>query len=378
VKDAIIAGVKGWHAALLALPLWFAPPAGAADDLQSAARELGRKTAAASGREPIGVTWATMSSMGPPPLSRAIAVFEATLRESGVRIADGAAIQVRLTLSENQAAYLLVEEFRRGDDRQVWIASWQREGGGAFGPAVALDKRLLWEQSEPILDVAVFGEGLLVLTPTALIRTAPRQSAPIAVTKPLPRDIRGRLRLHGETVHVYLPGTSCSGTVEPLTLSCRASEEPWPIESGQALLLAGFTGNRNYFDGRVVTQSGLRKTVEPFYSAAAADDMWIVTMLDGRVGFFDGAMAPAGIKGSWGSDVAASNARCGGAPVVLASKIGEGPDAVQAYAVLNRAPVPVGAPVTFAGPVTALWPPGIVVVKGPAYQAYAVTVNCAQ
>ena len=51
-------------------------------------------------------------------------------------------------------------------------------------PASSLEKRLLWEQDEPILDVAIVGDALLVLTPSALLRTAPRQSVPIASPKP--------------------------------------------------------------------------------------------------------------------------------------------------------------------------------------------------
>jgi hypothetical protein len=379
VKDGIIAGVTGWHAALLALPLWFAPPAGAAEDLQSAAKELGRKTAFVAGREPVAVSWRNLSSLGSAALAQARGSFEAALRESGARTGEAVAVEAQVTLSENAATYLLVEELRKGDDRQVWIASWRRGGGPTSGPAAAIEKRLLWEQEEPILDVAVLHEGLLVLTPTALLRTAPRQSAPIVDHGTWPRDVRGRLRINGGAVQAHLPGVSCSGSIEPLTLSCKASDEPWTLESGRALLLASFAANRNYFDGRVVTQAGLRKTVGGFYSAAAVDGAWILAMLDGRAALFDAAMEPAGTAGQWGSDVAASEARCGGSPVVLASRGGDGPDAVQAYAIANRSAVAIGAPVEFGGPVTALWTPGIAVAReGTIYRAYLLAVTCGQ
>jgi hypothetical protein len=358
--------------------LWIAPPAGAAEDLQSAARELGRKTAFAAGRETVSVTWRNLSSLGPALTAQSRGTFDVALREAGGRIGDGAPSEAQITISENPASYLLVEEFRKGDDRQVWIASWKRAGGAA-SPAAAVEKRLIWEQEEAILDVAILQEGLLVLTPTALIRTNPRQSAPIVSSRPWPRDLRGRLRVFNGGVQAHLPGVSCSGTVEPLTLSCRAGEEPWTLESGRSLLLAQFAPNRNYFDGRVVTQTGSRKTVGAFYAAAAVDGMWILAMLDGRAAFFDGAMEPAGNAGAWGSDVIASDARCGGSPVVLASRAGDGPDAVQAYAIVNRAAVAIGAAAEFPGPVTAMWGPGIAVVRnGPVYQAYAMAVNCAQ
>jgi hypothetical protein len=378
VKDGIIAGVKGWHAALLALPLWIAPPAGAADDLQSAARELGRKTASALGRDTVAVSWRNLSTLGSPELTQARGWFEAALRESGGRTAEGSPFDAQVTMSENPTAYLLIEELRKGDDRQVWITSWKRTGGPAAGPAAKIEKRLLWEQEEPILDAAVVGGSVLVLTPTALIRTAPRQSAPIAAGRPWPRDVRGRLRVNGDAVQAYLPGAACSGTIEPLAVACKASDEPWTIESGRALLLAGFAANRNYFDGRLVTQAGVRKTVGPFYTAAAADGLWILAMVDGRTALFDGALEPAGSAGPWGSDVAGSDARCGGAPVALASRPGDGPDAIQAYAIVNRAAVAIGAPVDAGGTVTALWPGIAVVRSGTMYQAYALTVSCAQ
>jgi hypothetical protein len=377
VRDGIIAVVKGWHAALLALSLWIAPPAGAAEDLQSAARELGRKTASAAGRDAVAVTWRNVSSLGSPALTLARGAFEAALREAGARMGEGAG-EAQLTISENASAYLLVEEFRRGDDRQVWMASWKRGLTSATAAAV-VEKRLLWEQEEAILDAAVIEGGMLVLTPSALIRTATRQSAPIAPPRPWPRDVRGRLRVNGAAVQAFLPGVQCSGSLDPLSLSCKASDEPWTIESGKALLLAAFAPGRNWFDGRVVTQAGLRKTVAPFYAAAAADDFWILAGVDGRAAIFDSSLDGIAVAGTWGSDVAASNARCGGAPVVLASRAGDGPDAIQAYTVAQRTATPIGAAAEFPGPVTALWAPGVAVVRnGTRRQAYEITVSCGQ
>jgi hypothetical protein len=322
------------------------------------------------------VTWRNVSSLGSAAAALGRGAFEAAMRDAGGRVGEGAA-EAQLTISENGSAYLLVEEFRKGDDRQVWIASWKR---GSAGPATsaAIEKRLLWEQDEAILDAAVIEGGMLVLTPSAVIRTATGQSAPIQSSRPWPRDLRGRLRVNGAGIQAYLPGVACSGTLDPLSVACKASDEPWTIDSGRALLLATFAANRNSFDGRVLTQAGVRKTVAPFYAAAAADNSWILTGVDGRASIFDSALESVGIAGAWGSDVAASDARCGGAPVVLATRAGDGPDAVQAYAVGNRAVTPVGAAAEFPGPVTALWPGVAVVRTGTKSQAYGITVTCGQ
>jgi hypothetical protein len=333
--------------------------------------------AGALGRDGVAVSWRNLSALGPASLGQARAAFESALRESGAHIGYGAA-EARMTLSENPASFLLTAELKHGEDRQVWIASWKRTGAPA-APTVVLDKRLLFEHHDPILDAAALPVGLLVLTPSEVIQTSPRRAARLETPRPVPRDPRGRLRVNGAAWHAHLPGLACNGTLEPLTATCKPSDDPWTLDSGRAILLAAFAPNRNYFDGRVVTQAGARRTVGPFYSAAPADNLWILTGLDGRAAFFDGSLEPAGAAGSWGSDVAASDTRCGGLPVVLATRAGDGPDAVQAYTIANRAAVAVGAPVEMPGPVTALWPPGTAVARaGSTYQAYAIAVTCGQ
>jgi len=399
----MIAAVKGWHAAWVALLFFLAPGARAADDLSGAVRELARKTASFAGRgEPVSVAWRNVSSLGSAAFSQARSAFESAVRDAGNRVTEVAPVaELHLTLSENQAQYLMVEEARKGEDRQVWIAAWARvESTPAVGGAqgVTLEKKLVFEQAEPILDAVFPGAGLLVLSPAQVAlygrvngRWEPRQSLPLTPLKPWPRDMRGHLRLNGSSFQVYVPGMACSGSVEPaLSMDCRASDEPWVLESGsRALMLAAFAPARNYFDGHVVTQTGVRKTVAPFFSAAAVEDqgrpLWLLAMLDGRTQIFDANFDPVGAVAPWGSDIAATEARCGGGSQVLATKAGDGreADAIRAYAVANRVPAPLTSPVDFAGPVTALWPSGAGSALAVArdgetgrYVAYLVTVNC--
>lgn len=402
---AIIAAVKGWHAGLSAL-LFFIPARSlAAEDGNAAARELARKTAAFAGRgEGVTVTWNDISSLGPAGLLQTRTAFEAALRESGVRIADSVpAAEAHLTLSENRTDYLLVEEIRKSDDRQVWIASWKRAASrptlGANG--ITLDKKLLWEQDEPILDVALPAGFLLVLSPSRVSLFARRNgqwqttdSASINAAKPWPRDLRGRLRINSATFQVWLPGMSCSGAMgPPLAVNCRPGDEPWVLESGsRALLLAHFTPARNYFDGRITTQSGLPKSVLPFYSAASVEDQgrafWLLTLLDGRTQLFDATTFDAGSSiAAWGSDIAGTDAQCGGGSQVLATRPVDGatPDSVQAFSIVNRVPSPLTAPVEFPGPVTSLWPSGgssaaaiVHNLSTGRYEAYLLTAVCPQ
>jgi len=396
----MIAAVKGWHAVLAALVLSGARAA-AADDPSAAARELARKTAAFAGKGAlVAVTWRNVSSLDSSGAAQARVAFGAGLQEGGIiesQIAPAA--EVTITLSENAAQYLMVEEARKGDERQVWIAGWQRHApAAAAAPGVTLEKKLLWEQDEPILDVALPAAGMLVLSPSriALYRRGAAQweeaqAILLALPKPWPRDPRGRLRLNGTSFQAYLPGTLCSGTVETgLTMECHASEEPWVLESGgRAMLLANLAARRNYFDGRVATQTGLRKTVPPFYSAASVEDQgrtwWVLAVVDGRTQLFDAALEPAGGFPAWGSDLAGTEAHCGTGSQVLATKPGDGgePDSLQAFAVVNRTPTAIAPAADFAGPVTALWPSGgnaVLAVtrdlRTGKYAAYMVTLVC--
>jgi hypothetical protein len=398
----MIAAVKRWHAVFCALLFFIPPGAQAAEDLTGAAQELARQTAAFAGAgEPVSVAYRNTSSLGAAELGQARGGFEAALKEAGLRVSDVAPVaELRLTLSENQSQYLLVEEARKGDERQVWMAAWKRaEPAAAALPGMALDRKLVWEQEEQILDVAFPAAGMLVLSPTKVTlytqrengSWAPRRTVPLAPGKPWPRDLRGRLRITGASFQAFLPGMACGGAAEPsLSMECQAGDEPWVLESAsRATLLANFAATRNHFDGRVATGNGLQKTIAPFYSAASVEEqgrpLWLLAMLDGRTQILDGGLDPVGAVASWGSDIAGTEASCGGGSQVLATRPGGAgdPDAIQAFVIVNRAARPLTALVEFAGPVTALWPASatsaLAVERDPLtgrYAAYVITVVC--
>jgi hypothetical protein len=397
----MIAAVKGWHAVLSALLFFIPAGATAADDGNSAARELARKTAVFAGRgEPVSVVWSNVSSLGSSELLQARGAFEAALREAGGRISDVAPpTEARITLSENRTQYLLAEEIRRGEDRQVWISFWKRpDPMSATSAGVALDKKLVWEQDEPMLDVAFPASAMVVLSPTKVMsytrqsgQWSPAAAIPLSPPRPWPRDLRGRVRTNAATFQTYLPGLACSGAVEPaLTLECRPSEEPWVLESGsRAMLLGHFGAARNYFDGRVIAQNGVKKNVAPFYSAASVEEqgrtLWLLAMVDGRTEVLDAALDPAGIIPSWGSDIAGTDAHCGSGSQVLATRPGDGSatDGLQAFSIVNRSATALTPPMELPGPVTALWPSGgtavVAIVHNLVtgrYEAYVITVAC--
>jgi hypothetical protein len=397
----MIAAVKRWHAVFAAL-LYFGASAPAADDPGGAARELARKTAAFAGKgAPVTITWRNSSSRESAS-NQARAAFEEALQEAGLRTGDPSpAVEARVTVSENAAQFLLVEEASKGEERQVWIAAWKRgETAAALPAGIALEKRLVWEQAEPMLDIAFPAAGMLVLSSSGITLYArngaqwqAQRTIPLAPVRPWPADLRGRLRLKGAGFQALLPGMECEGNTQPaLSGECHASDEPWVLESGsRGLLLADFAGARNYFDGHVITQSGQRKTVPPFFSAASVESQgrtwWLLAALDGRVQMFDTSLDPAGTSSAqWGSDLAGTDAHCGTGSQVLATRSGDRgqPDSVQAFTLSDRAPQPLTEPAEFPGPVLALWTSGgsaatavVRNLQSQQYSAYVVTVVCA-
>jgi hypothetical protein len=396
----MIAAVKRWQAVLSAL-LFFFPGAKAADDVSGAARELARKTAAFAGKgAPVAVTWRNLSSVE-SAAAQARTAFEDALPEAGLRLGDSApAVEAHVTMSENASQFLLVEEAFKGEEHQVWIASWKRSDAAAvLPPGVALEKKLAWEQAEQILDIAFPPAGMLVLSLSNITlysrngtQWEAQRAVPLSPAKPWPADPRGHLRLKGVGFQALLPGMLCDGTTEPaLSAECHASDEAWVLESGsRALLLADFAPARNYFDGRVTTQTGQRKTVAPFFSAASVESQgrtwWLLAAADGKTQIFDAALDPAGTStAQWGSDIAGTDAHCGTGSQVLATRPADRgqPDAIQAFTLVDRTPEPLTEAVDFPGPVLALWTSGgssvTVVVRGlrtGKYQAYGVTVVC--
>lgn len=396
----MIAAVKRWHAALSALLFFIAPAAKASEDLNGAARELARRTVSFGTRgEAVNIQWRNVSSLGPPELAQARATFETAFQDAGGRLNAAMAATIHMTLSETASQYMLVEEAQNGEDRRVWIAAWKRSAAPKLAASgIALDRKLVWEQDEQILDLAFPGSGMLVLSPGRLALYAKpgnsweqKQSLAINTGRPVPHDARGRLRLNPGGFQAYLPGAVCTGSIEPgLSGACQSADEPWILESGSsALLLANFTAARNYFDGRIVTQTGMRKQIAPFYSAAAVEEqgrtLWLTAQLDGRVQILNSAFEPVGSLSGWGSDIAGTSARCGNGGQIFATRPGDNtdPDSLQLFSLADRTALMLAGPIAMTGPITALWPSGpgavLAVVHDLAsgkYQAYVVTVVC--
>jgi hypothetical protein len=389
--------VTGWREALYLLPLLVAPilpaaegPAGPAD----AARELARRLASGF-RGPVSLTIRNLSDLA----AADVAEFRRTLAtELRVALVEGgaeagAADALHVTLSQSFAAYLLAAEVKRGEERQVILFPFKRVAGAVrAGPAaVTVEKSLIASLAEPILDVARADQDLLLLQPAGVTRFAavnghwePRESAPFSPLT-LPRDARGRLMVQSGSYLAYLPGSICSGAVQPLDARCREADEAWPLVRDPALRAYPSRG-RNYFDGRV-SAPGVSKSIPAFYSAAqtTAPDQWIFTRLDGRAWVHDASLEPVAAIGAWGSDLAGVAVKCGSGSLVLATRAGDGSekDTIRVYQITGRQAAEAAAALDMPGPVMALWTMGESAVVAVArdlesgeYAAYRLAISC--
>lgn len=359
----------------LLLLVWLYQAAQAADWTEPESR-LAQKIVAATGPGTAAVDFRNRSSLSQEEFDSIRRGLTTQLAALGIRSVepDQAAATVQISLSENLDSYVWVAEIRSGAAAaSVAMVSLPRpESSGISGkPAqLAIRKTLLWSQAERVLDAAVL-EGnpshLLVLSGADVSlyklqdgRWQQQQVFPVSHSRPWPRDLRGRLVPRKDHLFdAYLPGVFCQ-SLGSSSLSCRESDDPWPLGTEPFALNAFYAPARNFFPGALSPGIGRQTTAPAFYSAAPLPRdkyvLWLVTSVDGQVHVLDG-MRDQLISGTgWGSDIATVRSSCGQGWQVLASRGDSGADdLVQAFEIADREPAPVSTPMEFAGHITALW-----------------------
>lgn len=386
--------------------LLFLPAFAGAADWNQPAGQLARKISAKTGPGAVAIGFKNSSGMSAADASDARRAIEQALRAAGLRFvpADQAVALVNITFSENAAGYLWIAQMRAaaGEDSVAMVAVPRASAPSVTPPttAVAVRKHVLWLQQEPILDVAALGDSYLaVLGPERVlllkkngVRWEREQELGIAHARPWPRDLRGRLAPRRERLFdAFLPGVLCSSSAKaPITLSCHASDEPWPLAvADQPPQYAFFGAQRNFFNGAIRPGFGETRSTAPFFAAAGLPrgnyTLWLFTGVDGALRVTDGANERVIGPRGWGSDVAAILNGCGGPqPLITAAGDSRAADTVVALDVPEREPIVVSQPVEFSGPVTALWSAAdgasaVAVsknLKTGQYEAYSLTLAC--
>ena len=385
----------------LLLPTWAAAQQDA-QPLPAAANDLVQQILSRSGSpSAIAVSFQDVANLPPESQESTQNAISNAFRSANIRLVkpEQAVAEVQIAFSEDWQGSVWIATVQQGSSSQVVIKKIARSqrAVSARTPTLTLRKIPVWQQETQILDFFEDNQNLLVLEPGQLSLYAsdngqwrPRQTLAIPHQHPWPRDLRGRLEVHGGHIDAFLPGTRCSGSISPPALDCRASDDPWPIDSG---LVAFFSPRRNFFSGLLAGQSA-GASVTPFFSAAAWQNgdqrMWLFTGTDGHARLFQNDLAsPAATYNGWGSTLAAVHSTCGSGWQLLATAPADTihPDSVQAVEIAGREALPVSAPVELSGTVEALWTAGnynqVVngVVQSQAtgkYEAFTLTAICNQ
>lgn len=383
---------------------------GSAADWSVPEQQLAHKIIAITGPGAVSLEVVNRSSLSQADVDRIRSALRDQLNAAGLSLVnpDQAAAIVQVSLSENLQNYVWVARVQQGNNQPtVQIVSMPRSEPGTpiREPAVLLIRKIqLWSQDDPILDVAVVDTSpphVIVLDPTKIAMYALQngqwqleQSFQIPHSRPWPRDLRGRLVLRKDhLLDAYLPGVFCSSTAQaPLSLSCRESDDPWPLASEQASLNAFFSPTRNFFPGALAPGIGQERTVPPFYSAAPIPRdkyvLWVFAGIDGQVREVDGVNVQTLSRPAWGSDIASVRTNCGSGWQVLVSSNSDGatPDTIRAYEFPDRDPVPMSQAVESNGSISSLWTEtsgntAVVVSRNwetGKYEAFRLTIACGQ
>ncbi len=376
-------------------------------------QQLARKILAATAARQVSLSFENRSSLGRRDSDILQNGMRSAIETLGMRLVPSAQATANITvsLSENVSSYVWVAQITpaEGDGSIVMVSVPRSAGSSQTHDSVPLMLRKfpLWEQNDPILDLAVLEESavpsrIAVLGPGRLSlyrmqggRWQQEQALEIAHPNPWPRDLRGRLiPASDHLLDIYLPGVFCQTAGNPtLTLTCREGSEPWPLVSRPSTppvaVRAEFALGRNFFTGVVSPAVGNSSGLGAFYSAAPVPRdgsvFWVLTGIDRQVHIVDGGRDRA-IQANWGSDIATVRTSCGAGSQVLATSSGDGPDTVRAYEVPERDPVAVSGPIEFPGLISALWTEAkgdtaIAVARNQesgSYEAFRLAVACSQ
>lgn len=283
----------------------------------------------------------------------------ALLNARGLRPIDGgAATTVAISCGRNVRERVCVAGI--GGDGRDQVAAVTRPfttpAADTRGPSLAIELRPLLSQQTQVLDAAPAGNRLLVLDVTSITLMEQKdgawravQSRPLVPTHTWPRDPRGRVRVDGGRLDLFLPGVVCTGRIDPLEAACSDRHQAWPI----GVENTGLEPGRNYFrasDGAT------------FYN-----------------------VAPLGAAVN--DDAIALRATCaGGTFVVSVSGSESRGDVLRLSRVADDHLVQAASPVVLPGVLTALWPQpdqtsALVVthdVDAGRYDAFQASISCSR
>jgi hypothetical protein len=293
------------RAVLRRLLLLLIPTAVIADPLQEAVQLLADKVALhLDASERPRVVARNLSSMPGAEMAKAQAELARALRR---RVRNGHTVEVALTVSENLDGYLLVAEIRKKEEKPVEMVSFKLDAPPTPPALLTVHRQLLWQQAEIMLDLAVLGDQMLVLEPQRLVRYERSegrwvQKESAQITAPPVRDPRARMEIEQEKVSVFLPGTVCRGTWQPLNLLCETGTADFMLGGAQV----HFTPGRNTLEGEYRTSlEGIGDAIpvcgEKVLASGSGgmDSEDTITLFDGAARISEAAEVPGPVTALW-------------------------------------------------------------------------------
>jgi hypothetical protein len=354
----IICAVKGRFLVFLCVAVF-----ARGDALDDAVGQWAKKISSHLAADEIAhVIW---TEAGPPDadaaayLTRAKTLLARALQR---RLRNPKPVEITARLSQNLKGYLFIAEMHRENEEIVEIAGVPRPAAvSAASAGFRLDRRLLWEQETPILDVFAAGDQMLVLDTAGVARYEQRESKwqkteAAALEIPPVRDLRGRLTVTENAVIAEVPGLTCQGMWKPaLTLECR--------QGGR------FTAGRNTIEDA---------DWPAYFTHAEIGGDHVIAAADGRTYVYDAARKQLTASGAW-NDLVVVSSPCT-SPKLIASDSSSNSLAI--FELVNHNPVRVSDSTEVPGAVTAMWPAGssaVAVVRNKStnrYEAYSIGVAC--
>ena len=294
----------------------------------------------------------------------------------------------------------------------VSIAKGQFSATERTGTLPRLERQLLWQQPEAILDVAQSEspsgnpELLLVLGKTSLFLYRRNEeawllkdSSTLPRLKPQLRDVRGEIHLDDHFFQFHLPGVECDGDAwQKLAFECEEREGIWRSELDPMLPFSLDPG-RNFFAVDPHYIGPKKFPLAGFFSAARSYDsrhdygyQMTLAGADGHTYIYPAEIAEnltseslERVPVEWGSDLVSLSVDCRDGFLVLAtgSRDYSSRDTLQGFEFDSKAVLPVTSVTEFPGPILALRAEknsaAIVIAFNLTtgnYEAYRVTMAC--
>jgi hypothetical protein len=209
---------------LILFALLGAPMAARSDTLEDSAKELARKIVAVLPvQDDVAIEMRNFSSLTPSEAIRIEHVLSSDIQSSGVRTTTngGAAVQVRVTLSENVKEFVWSAEVRQGDASHVVLMTAPRssESRAALNSMpMVLRSEKFWEGPERILDAVGSDAGgqnrfVLLLPDSLAIQDdfgAAMSKVMIPSAQSASRNPRGFLEYNGNIVSAVFQTQTCT------------------------------------------------------------------------------------------------------------------------------------------------------------------------